>query len=158
MPELDSHRPTPSNPTPLESPFSPWHACGPDYESYSAAMARISHLQMLEATCRLAPGNTTTTTTKDPEEAARKWQTMFGVERDGNTSAFSNMRLRFIRGRRGKPEGLESITVGIKGRKTYQDVLRRAGDANVLHNGRARMLGIDWHFVALDDESEMSRL
>ncbi|KAL5408782.1 hypothetical protein PMIN06_007602 [Paraphaeosphaeria minitans] len=29
--ELDSHAPTKINPTPLKDPFSPWHACGPDY-------------------------------------------------------------------------------------------------------------------------------
>lgn len=151
MPELDSHRPAPGNPTPLASPLSPWHACGPDYDFYSAAMARTSHLQMLEATCRLATGT-------DPEEAARKWQTMFGVKKNGSTVVFSNMRLRFTKADRNQPDGLESITVGIQGRKVYQDVLRRADEAGVLQDGRARMLGINWHFVALDAEEGMSRL
>lgn len=31
MAELDSHTPGPDNHTPLDTHFSPWHACGPDY-------------------------------------------------------------------------------------------------------------------------------
>ncbi|UPX20536.1 uncharacterized protein EKO05_0010765 [Ascochyta rabiei] len=34
MPELDSHTPSTNNPTPLESRFSPWHACGSDHKVY----------------------------------------------------------------------------------------------------------------------------
>ncbi|KAK5100801.1 hypothetical protein LTR70_001298 [Exophiala xenobiotica] len=38
MPEFDSRKVSPTNPTPLESTYSPWHACGPDYERYSAGV------------------------------------------------------------------------------------------------------------------------
>src|SRR6266498_2684348 len=66
MPELDSHTPTPQNPDPLTSRFSPWHACGPDYEAYSAGMKRAFHLHLIGVTLRLAPHDT------DIEAAAKQ--------------------------------------------------------------------------------------
>src|SRR3954451_13823064 len=60
MPELDSHTSSRDNPDPLGFRFSPWHAAGADYDSYSAGMKRCSHLHMVGAVCRLALGVTDT--------------------------------------------------------------------------------------------------
>ena len=152
MPELDSHKPSPSNPTPLVSPFSPWHACGPNYGSYSAAMSRCSHLQLLGANCRLAPGD------NDTMGAAQKWREIFGIKQDGNKSVFTNCRLQFSEGSPHKPDGLQSITVGIRGRKAYDQVLARAQRENVCRDGSIHMLGIQWNFVLLDGDTKESRL
>ena len=65
MPELDSHKASPSNPDPLLDRFSPWHPCGPDYASYSTGMKRSSHLYCIGSSCRLAPGD------RDTEGAAQ---------------------------------------------------------------------------------------
>jgi hypothetical protein len=152
MPELDSHKPSPENPEPLMSPFSPWHACGTDYKSYSAGMRRASHLQLLQATCRLKPGE------KDTEGAARTWEQVFGVKREGSELVFTNSRLKFTKGVDGLPEGLESITIGVKGKARYDDILRRAGNQNVYRDGRAVMLGVEWRFVPLPDSEARSKI
>lgn len=152
MPELDSHKPSSDNPTPLISPFSPWHACGPDYASYSAAMSRCSHLQLLGADCRLAPGDT------DTGGAARKWEEIFGVKRDGSGLAFTNSRLQFSEGAARKPEGLQSITVGVRGREAYEQLLVRARREHVYRDGGADMLGVRWYFVPLEGDERESRL
>lgn len=152
MPELDSHKPSSNNPTPLVSRFSPWHACGGDYSSYSAAMSRCSHLQLIGADCRLAPGDS------DTESAARKWSEIFGIKQEGNELVFTNSRLRFSKGSAHKPEGLESITIGIRGRKAYEQILARAQRGNVSQSGGAAMLGVQWVFVLLDGDAKESRL
>jgi hypothetical protein len=73
--------------------YSPWIACGADYDSYSAGMRRTSHLRLLRAECRLVSGDT------DVEGAARQWESLFGIRRKGNELLFRNMRLRFVGGR-----------------------------------------------------------
>lgn len=146
MPELDSHKPSPDNPSPLFYPFSPWHACGPHYASYSAAMSRCSHLQLLGAECRLMPGDDNT------NNAAQKWEEIFGIVREGNELVFTNSRLRFREGDSRKSEGLQSITVGIRGRKAYEQVLDRAQNESVYKDGRVHMLGFEWCFVLLDGD------
>lgn len=148
MPELDSHKPREDNPTPLLSPFSPWHPCGHDYGSYAAAMSRCSHLQLLAANCRLAPGDA------DTEGAARRWKDIFWVRQEGSELEFTNSRLRFSRGDPAMPDGLQSITVGIRGRGMYEEVLARARRENVYRDGRAHMLGVEWDLVLLDEKSE----
>ncbi|RMJ26759.1 hypothetical protein PHISP_02359 [Aspergillus sp. HF37] len=152
MPELDSHKPSSTNPTPLISPFSPWHACGPDYASYSAAMSRCSHLQLLGADCRLEPGDT------DTGGAARKWEKIFGVKQNGSGLAFTNSRLHFSEGAARKPEGLQSITVGVRGRKAYEQLLARARKEHVYRDGGVDMLGVKWYFVPLEGDERESRL
>lgn len=153
MPELDSHRPSPNNPTPLQSTFSPWHACGSDYEKYSAGMRRCAHLKLVSATCRLAPGQT------DVNAAAQQWQDYFGVQREGGELIFTNARLKFVPGQDGQPEGLESVTIQVNGRARLErmlDVVRREG---LCGDGWANLLGVKWHFVLADgEERQTSRL
>jgi len=153
MPELDSHKPSlPSNPTPLESPFSPWHACGSNYESYSAGMARSSHLKFISATCRLAPGN------DDTEGAARRWQEIFGVEREGSELLFTNMRLQFVRGVDQQPEGLELIVIEVEGEQRFQHMLDIGRKEGLCGDGWLNMLGVKWIFVLKEDGNGKSKL
>ena len=145
IPELDSHHPTTENPHPLTTRFSPWHACGPDVAAYSARMKRACDLQLLSATCQLAPGD------QDTEGAARQWEKLFGVRRKGAASEFVNMQLRFIAGEEGKSEGLVGIVVGVEGKERLHGIFertRREGLA-VDEEGWVEMLGVKWAFVAL---------
>lgn len=152
MPELDSHSPSATNPNPLASPYSPWHACGPDFPQYSAAMKRRSHLRLLGATLRLSPER------RDIDAAAEQWKHLFGIERNGNVLEFTNAKLTFVAGVEGFAEGLESITIGVKGKDRYNRVLdhiRREGvQEGHPEEGCANMLGIRWYFVLEDDISE----
>ncbi|OCK84149.1 hypothetical protein K432DRAFT_378895 [Lepidopterella palustris CBS 459.81] len=141
MPELDAHRPTPENPTPITSRFSHWHACGPDYNSYSAAMKRHSNLHLSGLVCRLEPGDV------DHEGAPRQWEEMFGVARSRDLLAFTNARLGFTRGEEGKPEGLVSITIGVEGVEYLNGILERARAEGLCENGWINMLGVKWYFV-----------
>ncbi|KAF9884890.1 hypothetical protein FE257_000957 [Aspergillus nanangensis] len=152
MPELDSHDPSVRNPDPVGARFSPWHACGPDFGAYAAAMERHSHLHLLQATCRLAPGK------EDIEQAARVWENTFGTRREGSDLVFTNSRLKFKRGVDQLPEGLESLTIGIQGKRRYEEVYRRAREINVIKDGRVVMLGVEWHFVELPENEARSRI
>jgi len=152
IPELDSHTPTPSNPTPLSTSHSPWHACGPDYPSYSAAMKRCAHLKLLGVTCRLAPGDT------DTDAAARQWEGLFGVKakQGAGELGFTNGVLKFVAGdKKGKRgEGLERITVGVRGRKRFYSVIREARRLGVVVDEEVRMCGVRWDFKLLEDDGE----
>lgn len=150
MPELDSHARSATNPTPLESPYSPWHACGPDYPQYSAAMRRRSHLRLLGVTLRLSPGRS------DTDAAAQQWQDYFGVEKNGSALQFTNTTLKFVPGVEGLAEGLESITIGVKGRDRYRRVLDLVSREGLHGDGFANMLGIKWYFI-LEDEHGQER-
>ena len=143
MPELDSHHPTSSHPTPLTTPFSPWHALGPSslYPTYSALMA-TSHLRLLKVVCR----------TSSPEEAAKQWETLFGVERDGSGRAlhFLNARLNFVEG---KDEGIESLTVGVLGRENLGGILGRAQERGILdkeNDGSIEIVGVKWYLELVE--------
>ncbi len=152
MPELDSHRPSPQNPTPLESPFSPWHACGSDFDRYSAAMRRCSHLKLVGATCRLAPSRPKKT---DVEQAAQQWQDYFGVEREGNDRLkFTNARLTFVPGVEGLPEGLESITIAVKGKNRLDKLLEVVSREGLCGDGWTNLLGLRWYFVLQEEDAE----
>lgn len=151
MPELDSHTPSASNPTPLASPYSPWHACGPDYAHYSSAMKRRSHLRLLGATLRLSPGQS------DTEAAAQQWQDYFGVERDGSELVFTNAKLKFVPGVEGLAEGLESITIQVKGKDRYNRMLDIASKEGLCGNGWTNILGIKWYFILKDEEQSAGK-
>lgn len=152
MPELESHRPSPSNPEPLTSRFSPWHACGTDYGSYSAGMRRCSHLQLVSAVCRLAPGDT------DTQAAARQWEDLFGVPREQDELAFTNMRMRFTKGEEDKAEGLESITIAVEGEKRFNAMLDAAREEGLCGDGWINMLGIKWYFELVGEGGGKSKL
>ncbi|KEF55193.1 uncharacterized protein A1O9_08847 [Exophiala aquamarina CBS 119918] len=146
MPELDSHTPSATNPTPLASPYSPWHACGPDYPHYSSAMKRRSHLRLLGATLRLAPGQS------DTEGAARQWQDYFGIGRARSDLVFTNAKLKFVPGVDGLPEGLESITIEVKGKDIFDKMLDIASKEGLCGDGWVNMLGVKWYFILKDEK------
>lgn len=154
MPELDSHTVSPSNPTPLESTYSPWHACGPDFERYSTAMKRCSHMRLQSATCRLAPGQ------QDTGAAVAQWQKYFGVRGEGSELHFTNSRLKFVPGVKGQPEGLDSITIEVAGRERYTRMLDVARKEGVYGDGSVKMLGVRWYIVLNEGgvESPKSKL
>jgi hypothetical protein len=142
MPELDSCGP--SDPAALTTRFSPWHACGPDYSLYSAGMKRSAHLSLAGCVLRLQPGDT------GHEAAARQWEETFGVARSRDLLAFTNARLGFVAGRAGRPEGLDSITVGVTGDADLADIMKRAKESGVATDGRRiDMLGVKWNFTLL---------
>jgi hypothetical protein len=150
MPELDSHTPSQMNPTPLESRFSPWHACGPlsTHPTYSAGMKRHADLQLLAATCRLAPGD------KDTIGAAKQWEGLFGIHANGAECQFTNAKLRFIAGEEGKADGLAEIKIGVKGRERRARILANAKAEGLCDDGEAafRMLGVRWVFELWSSE------
>lgn len=148
MPELDSHAPSSSNPTPLETTYSPWHACGSDYEKYSAGMRRCSHLKLISATLRLAPGQS------DIGAAAQQWQDFFGVRREGSELIFTNARMKFIAGVDGLPEGLESITIEVKGKQRFEKMLEVVSREGLCGDGWTNMLGVKWYFALNEDEEQ----
>jgi hypothetical protein len=147
MPELDSHAKTSSNPNPLQDRFSPWHACGKDYPSYSAGMKRHASLSLLGCVLRLAPGD------YDAELGSKQWEDMFGIARSRDLLAFTNSRIGFIPGREGEPEGLVSITVGVKGQKSVEDIYERArGIGLSIEQGGIAMVGVRWFFSNMGEE------
>lgn len=141
MPELDSHAPTPNNPTPLKSRFSPWHACGSDHKSYYPGMKRSTDLSLEGCVLRLQPGDT------DHEAAARQWEETFGITRSRDLLAFTNARLGFIAGREGRREGLVSITVGVNGRDKLDAIMERAREAGICAEGCIDICGLKWNLV-----------
>ncbi|EEP75692.1 predicted protein [Uncinocarpus reesii 1704] len=153
IPELDSHRATPANPKPLMSRFSPWHACGSDYASYSAGMRRRSHLQLVEATCRLAPGDS------DTEAALHQWERIFGVPRTQEHLQFTNAKMSFVKGTEGKSDGLMSITIAVQGKEYLDRIFSTARSLGLdIGDGWIDMLGLRWHLVASRDANAMSLL
>src|ERR1700761_8378370 len=101
MPELDSHSETETNPTPLTTKFSPWHAAGPNENAYIPKMKKHAHLSLLAAVCRLAPGDW------GSELASTQWEQTFGVPRSRDLIQFTNARIGFVHGEEGKREGIE---------------------------------------------------
>ncbi|KAK5941431.1 hypothetical protein PMZ80_006710 [Knufia obscura] len=150
MPELDSHTPSPSNPTPLASAFSPWHACGSEYEKYAAGMERASHLKLVGAACRLGPGQT------DTQGAAQQWQNYFGVERQESELVYTNARLKFVAGSNALPEGLESITIQVQGKDRLNEMLAAARREGLGDDGGMRFLGLTWRFVLAEEPHHRS--
>jgi hypothetical protein len=151
MPELDSHARSSANPTPLETQFSPWHACGPEYEKYAAGMRRCSHLKLLGVTLRLAPGQS------DVEGAAQQWQEYFGIRREKGGLLFTNSRLEFVPGVEGQPEGLESITIEVKGKKRFDKMLEIVSKEGLCGDGWTNLLGVKWYFVLKEDDGDGQR-
>jgi hypothetical protein len=141
MPELDSHTPGVTNPTPLTSRFSPWHGCGPNHKAYRPAMERSEHLTLQGCVLRLQPGD------YDHEAASREWEAIFGVARSRDLLAFTNARLGFIPGKEGLTEGLVSITIGVKGKDKLDAIQKRAQEAGVKGDTGIEMCGVQWNFA-----------
>lgn len=140
MPELDSHAPSPDSPTPLKSRFSPWHACGSDHKTYYPGMKRAAHLSLEGCSLQIAAD-------QNHEEAARKWEEIFGVGRSRDMLAFTNARLGFSRGYPGQPEGLISITVGVNGKEKLEGIWERAKKEGLTEDRWINMCGVKWYLV-----------
>ncbi|KIW07617.1 hypothetical protein, variant 3 [Verruconis gallopava] len=140
MPELDSHAATEANPNPLKDRFSPWHACGKDYEHYSRLMRKYGDLHLSSALLRLAPGDW------DTEGASRQWESIFGVGMSRDLVAFTNARMGFVRGQEGKPEGLDSITISVNDGARLDGILQRASDLGLCGDGFVNMCNVKWYF------------
>ncbi|RMZ68323.1 hypothetical protein GMOD_00009931 [Pyrenophora seminiperda CCB06] len=152
MPELDSHAPGPNNPTPLQTRFSPWHACGTQVDSYMPRMKQAGHLNLEGCLLRLQPGDV------GHEAASRQWEEIFGVGRSRNLLAFTNARLGFIRGAQGLPEGLVSVTIGVRGKGNLDAILARARNAGVCGNGWVDMCGVKWYFTLTGHDEAREKL
>lgn len=146
MPELDSHTPCERNERPLLNRFSPWHACGKDFERYTSLMKQTSDLHLLGCTLALGPDD------QDTAGAVQQWSTIFSIPATGNQIAFTNARMGFVGGQEGTPEGLQTITVGVETKERLQDILERAQDAGLcdLSAQTIKMVGVRWHLVLLD--------
>ena len=165
MPELDSHAPCAANPMPLETRFSPWHACGGDYAGYSAGMKKTEHLHLLSCELRLAAGDT------DVDGAVAQWSSLFGVPASRQTSkdglpvdlTFTNCSMRFVAGEEGRSEGLVSVTVGVDGKEELQGIKDRAKKEGVWRDekggggkdGWVDMVGVKWYLVSMEPEERL---
>ncbi|EEH23470.2 hypothetical protein PABG_05681 [Paracoccidioides brasiliensis Pb03] len=142
IPELDSHEATPANPTPVTSRFSPWHACGKDYSSYSKGMNNMADLYLAGVTCRLAPGD------EDIDSALDQWKATFGIAGSRDYVQFTNVSMRFLPGMEGQSAGLMDITIAVQGEERLKETFDRARELNVLSgDGWVDMLGVRWRFV-----------
>jgi hypothetical protein len=152
MPELDSHRATHDNPEPIMTRFSPWHACGKNFTKYAAGMRRHGDLQFVGAVCKLKAG-------EDIEDAAGKWEELFGVEKSKlgvkGALAFANMWLRFVES---ESEGLESITIAVRGKERLDGILKRASNEGLCGDGWINMVGVKWFFELAATDKGTSKL
>ena len=120
-------------------------------------MKRHGHLSLLGAVCRLAPGDW------GAETAASQWEATFGVPRSRDLIQFTNARVGFLHGEEGQPEGIISISIGVKGEKKRDEIFQRAKQKGVLGGDEARkwveMLGVKWYFTLTgNDEETQSKL
>lgn len=153
IPELDSQSPTDAFPNPMTTRISPWHACGPDEGAYLSLMEKYAHLSLLGAVCRLKPED------QGSELASTWWQDTFGVTRVRDLLGFSNARVGFIRGEEGKPEGIVSIGVGVRGQQRRDAILARAREKGLLGSeGVVEMLGVRWSFSLTGEDGVASKL
>jgi len=141
MPELDSHSPQPGVPDGLETTIAPWHAINLPFETYERTMRRNTDLSIVGVQLRLKPGDL------GGEDAARQWRDVFGVPMSRDLGAFTNARLGFLAGKEGKREGMEAITIAVKGRKRLDDILKRVAEEGLCGDGWTNMLGIRWYFT-----------
>jgi len=100
----------------------------------------------------LAPGD------NDGESASRQWEDIFGVPRSRDLVAFTNARLGFIRGEEGKPEGIVSITIAVKGQKTFDGIQERASQMGLCGDGWINMVGVRWYFSHAGEDTSTSKL
>ncbi|KAH8684263.1 hypothetical protein BGZ60DRAFT_367492 [Tricladium varicosporioides] len=155
IPELDSHRPSSSNPNPLEDPFSPWHALGPpsNHSQHSQVMKKYSYLHMLSVTCRLTPGD------DDIVNATGQWGNLFGVRRGDakGECQFINAKLTFLPGREGEKDGLVEVCIGVENDAQLADIMVRAKANGVLNeDSQVEIIGIRWKFISFQNQGEIS--
>jgi len=148
--ELDSHHTSPSNPDPLNTRFSPWHACGPTstHPIYAAGMKRHADLHLLGATLRLKPRD------EDIHGAAKQWEDVLGVKAQGQEVVFTNATMEFVNGVEGQPEGIVEIRIGVEGRDMLRGIFERAEAESYKvdeKQGAVEMLGVRFVFVEVPE-------
>ena len=73
--------------------------------------------------------------------------------------AFTNARMGFIPGREGEPEGLVSITIGVKGQKRLDRIYEKAKEHGLqVEHGGINMVGVKWHFTHMGEPEAGSKL
>ena len=137
------------NPDPLHTQFSPWHACGPasTYPTYSAAMQRHADLKLLGVRLRLKPGE------EDTHTAARQWEYILGVKALGSMVYFTNVKMEFVKGVAGEPEGIIDITIGVHDKSRLRGILETSkAEGCLVHEslGAVDMLGVRFFFLDID--------
>ena len=120
-------------------------------------MKRTEHLSLAGVVCRLAPGD------RMSELAATQWEQTFGIPRSRDLNAFTNARLGFIAGQEGEPEGIVSITIGVKGEKRRDAIFKRAEALHLVKHEKSgryiQMFGLRWNFTLISlDEGGQSKL
>lgn len=150
MPELDSHTPCEMNSEPLADRFSPWHACGAEYDRYVQDMKRTAHLHLIGCNLHLGGGET------DSAGAGKQWSENFGIPVTRDELAFSNARIGFSCGQDDRPEGLADITIAVDQVDQMNVILDRARAAGkTVHKPGDwfEMVGVRWNLVALDKQT-----
>jgi hypothetical protein len=66
--------------------------------------------------------------------------------------------MKFIRGREGEAEGLESITIAVKGEERFNAILDAAREEGLCGDGSINMLGVKWYFVLVGEGGGKSKL
>ncbi|EGE78919.2 hypothetical protein, variant [Blastomyces dermatitidis ATCC 18188] len=150
IPELDSHEATPANPEPVTSRFAPWHACGPDYASYSKGN---------EAYCRPASGRCHLPSSTGRRGHRRRIEAVggetFGIPGDPGHLQFTNARMRFLPGMEGKSEGFTDVSIAVRGEERHKGIFDRAREVGLPSgDGWVEMLGCRWHFVSASGTRE----
>jgi hypothetical protein len=132
----------------LGEKFSPWHACGKEYERYSKLMRESGELHLMGCTLRLAEGD------GDVGRAARQWSDLFGITMSRGELAFTNARMGFVPGEEKKPEGLGEVVIGVESKNILDGILNRAREEGLWRAADSRflMLGLMWRVVLLDDQ------
>lgn len=123
-----------------------WHACGPNPGDYLWKMRKHDDLVLKGVTVRLDPND------DDVEGAAGRWETMFGVRAEKADLLYTNAKVTFVKGRRDMYEGIESVTVGVKGREKFMGILGRAAERHLCGDGWIDMVGVKWYFELLSEE------
>jgi len=154
MPELDSHRSTPTWPTPHLTTISPWGALGSASRAplYLAAMRDASHLRLVGVVLRLEPHDT------DTVGAATQWENTFGLYRDKDLLHYTNARMGFVAGVKGESDGIQSITIAVEGKLKLERMLWAAKAEGVWRDGGyAEMVGVRWYFVEAYESAEKEK-
>jgi hypothetical protein len=152
MPELDAHVPQPGVPDWQKAAFAPWHAIGGRFEEYAKVFQKSPHLAIVGVQLRLAPGD------RGTEAAAREWRDVFGVPMSRDLLAFTNSRMGFLPGEPGKKEGLETITIAVKGKEEFDQILERASAEGLCGDGWTNLLGVKWYFVYAGEPAEVAKI
>jgi hypothetical protein len=144
IPEVDSIKPTDQWPSPVSTRISPTISLGPmdRAPTYLSEMRTSSGLRLQTVILRLEPGDA------DTIAAAKQWENMFGVPRNGHVLIFTNATIGFVPGEAGKPAGIDGITIAITGKNRWERICRTAQVEGLLGDkGYVNMLGVKWYLL-----------